>query len=339
MNAIKILICLAIPCFLSANDIVVPVKVARIENKTLSNYIDVYGTIIPAPGAIDVISVPYESYINKLMVNNGQMISKGDPLIKIEPSKNTYLGLLEASNSYKSAQQNLKHMQELLDLKLATNDQFLNAKLKYQQAKAALENFKREGVKGPTVVSADTNGIIKLVNVHQGSIVASGKPLIQIVSQNRFEVKMGIEAEDIHKLKIGQHVLLSHVYEESPSAVIGKIRKLSYAINPSSKLVDIFVSIPQHTSFLLNEFVQGSIKVLSEKGLVVPRSAILRKDNRFYLFTVENDHAVKHDITIEIENDKEVLVKSRTLKSDEPVVILGNYELSQGMKVSIKGHE
>ena len=318
------------------SEVIVPVKTAKITVKDISKSISAYGTVIPAPGAIDVLSVPFESYINQLMVNNGQMISKGDALLAIEPSQNTYLSLLETKTSYETTKQSLQHVKELLDLKLATNDQFLNVQLAFQQAKIRLENMEKQGIEGPRNLLANADGLIKMVHVQQGAIVPAGTTLVEIVAQNHFEINLGIETEDMSKLKLDQRVFLSPVYESTSSEVVGKIRKLAYAVNPISRLVDIFVTIPSVSPFLLGELVLGSIEIASERGMVVPRSAILLDGTHFFLFTVRNNRAVKHIVQIGIENAEEVVVFGDTLTSNEPVVILGNYELSDGMKVQIE---
>lgn len=321
----------------SKPEVTVPVKTAKIVVKSISKSISAYGTVIPAPGAIDVLSVPFESYITRLMVSNGQMISKGDPLLVIQPSQNTYLSLLEAKASYETTKQSLQHVTDLLKLKLATNDQFLNAQLAFQQAQLRLEYMNKQQLEGPRNLLASVDGLIRMVNVQQGAIVPASTTLIEIVHQDHFEVNLGIEAEDMSELKLGQMVVLSPVYKSTASKVVGQIRKLAYAVNPTSRLVDIFVTIPSLSSFLLGELVLGDIEIASQQGMVVPRSAILPEGDHFILFTVKNDRAVKHIVQIGIDSADEVSVLGKTLVANEPVVILGNYELRDGMNVQIQG--
>ena len=204
-------------------------ETAKIQQKSISEYLLSMEPVIPAPGAIDVISVPFESYINRIMVNNGQMVSKGDPLLEIHPSQNTDLSFLEIESAYDTAKQSLQHVKELLDLQLATNEQYLTAELNFQQAKLRLENIKKQGIEGLRNLIANVDGLIKSVNVQQGSIVPPSASLVEIIAENRFEINLGIEVEDLHKLEIGQNVILTPVYDSSSLKVVGKIRKLAHA--------------------------------------------------------------------------------------------------------------
>lgn len=136
---------------ISPSEVIIPVKTAKIEIRNVLKNIYAFGTVTPAPGAIDVVSVTFESYIVHLMVNDGQMVLKGESLIEIQPSQNTSLSFAEAERSFKTTQSALQHVKELLDLKLATNDQFLNAQLAFQQAQLRLENMKKQGVEGPKI--------------------------------------------------------------------------------------------------------------------------------------------------------------------------------------------
>ena len=175
-----------------------------------------------------------------------------------------------------------------------------------------------------------------MINVHQGEIVPAGTTLLQIVSQNSFEVNLGIESEDIRQLKVDQGVSLSSVYESASPKVVGNIRKLSYALNPTSRLVDIFVTLPVSSSFLLGELVLGNIEIASARGMVIPRTAVLQEGDQFYVFTVKNSRAVKHLVVVGIQDSEEVAISAASLSADDDVVVLGNYELSEGMKVRIE---
>jgi membrane fusion protein (multidrug efflux system) len=315
---------------------VVSVKTVPLETGNISEDITVYGKVIPAPGATQAVSVPFQSHVRHVMVNNGQKVSRGDVLLKIGPSPDTRLQFSQAYASYESTKQALQNMQERFDLKLATNDQLLKAKLAFEQAQLRLESMKHQGIEGEQDIWADVGGLIKKVYVEEGAIVPAGNPLVEIVAQNRLEVRLGVETEDIGKVQPKQSVLLTQVNVSKSPAVSGQIRQISYAVNPSTRLVDVFVTLPLSAGFVLGESVLGKIAVSSSRGLIVPRSAVLPEGDTYILFTVKNGRGVKHVVQLGLQSEKEVEVIGTGLQPGEPVVILGNYELKDGMAAKVE---
>jgi membrane fusion protein (multidrug efflux system) len=314
------------------------VNVVPIKRAAISTSISAYGEVVPAPGAIQVVSVPYESQVFHLMVSNAQKISVNDALLEIGLSPNTKLRLEQAQNEYEISQKSLRHMQELFDLKLATNNQLLQAEQAFQQAELRLESLKQQGIDSgkQQVIRANVTGLVSKVYVQEGVIVPAGNPLVEIVAQNRLEVRLELEPEDIVRLHPGQPVLLAYVDVPASKVVTGEIRKISRAVNPASRLTDVFVTLPGSEKFLLGEYILGKITVASSYGLVVPRSAILPEKGKYILFTVRGGRAVKHIVKLGLESANEAEVSAADLRPGEQVVIMGNYELTDGMAVRVE---
>ena len=314
---------------------VASVQVAAIKKEAISASITAFGDVVPAPGAVQVASVPYEIRVSRIMVSAGQKISRNDPLLEVEPSPDTLLQLEQAKNAYEISKQGLEHVRQLFDLKLATNTQVLKEQEAFRKASLQLESLRKMGVGGKRVIRSGASGLISYVNVQEGSIIADGKPLAGVIAQNRLEVRLGVEPDDARVLTAGQTVTLSYVNEPSQQKVAGKIRKISRAVNPSTRLVDVFVSLPRSAGFLLGEYIMGRIEKASSHGMAVPRSAVLPGGGGHVLYTVRNGRAVKHIVQAGIENGNEVQVSGGGLKPGDEVVIIGNYELEDGMAVKV----
>jgi membrane fusion protein (multidrug efflux system) len=314
---------------------VASVKVDRIEEGTLAEEVTVYGTIVPAAGAVQTITVPYESRVQRILVAEGQQVSRGDPLLEIAPSPETSLQTQQARNDYEAAQKALQYMQQRFDLKLATNDQLLQAKQALDQAQTKLENMRRRGSESPQAIHTDATNLVSKISVQTGAIVPAGNAMIEMVAQGRLEARVGVEPADRNKVKVGQDVRLRRVNEPEGRVVNGKIRKLSQAANATTHLIDGFIELPPSAGLLLNEFVVGKIAIASIQGLLVPRSAILPEGDHFVLFTVKAGRAQEHKVEIRLENGSQAEVSGENLQVGAPVVTLGNYELKDGMAVKV----
>lgn len=322
----------------SVGDQVATVRTVPIKKTTITENITVYGTVIPAPGAIQAVSVPFESRIRRILVSNGQRISQGEILLEIEPSQDTHLQVEEARNAAESLKRTLKHVQERFDLKLATNEELLQAKQAFREAQLRLESLERKGVGQKQQIRATAQGVVNKVSVQEGSIVPAGSAFLEIVPQNRVEVRLGVEPEDMKYLRVDQPVSLSSINTPESRSVTGRIRAISQSINPATRLIDVFVELsPSSNQFLLDEYVSGKIEIASKVGVVVPRTAVLPEENGHYvLFTVKDGRAKKHDVQMGLEDGKDVEVIGDGFHPDEPVVILGNYELKDGMAVRVE---
>nr|MDA8161590.1 efflux RND transporter periplasmic adaptor subunit [Desulfobacteraceae bacterium] len=183
---------------------------------------------------------------------------------------------------------------------------------------------------------AKENGLISFVNVQEGAIVADGKPLAGVISQDRLEVRLGVEPNGARRLAAGQKVMLSPVNEPSVRRVEGRVRKISRAVNTATRLVDVFVSLPRSSGYLLGEYIMGKIETASSYGMVVPRSAVLPENGSYVLYTIQGGRAVKRIARIGLESGGVVQVLGGGLKPGDEVVALGNYELKDGMAVKVE---
>jgi membrane fusion protein (multidrug efflux system) len=316
---------------------VAQVQTAPIREGVMTAYITSYGEVIPAPGALRSVSVPFESQVVRIMVSNGQKVNRGNSLLEIKPSPDTRLHLEQAQQDLETARQTLKDMEGRFALKLATNDQILKARLNLRQTQLRVASMKKRGIGSPRTLTAPMNGLIKKVFVQEGAIIGAGQPLAEIVGQDRLEVRLGVEPEDLSRVKDQQPVALTRVNVPALAPVIGRVRKISYGVNPNTRLVDVFVSLTSTTDFLLAESVAGKIAVARGRGLIVPRSAVLPAgDGSYSLFTITHGRAVKHLVRINLQNDKEVELQDGGLGVGEPIVVVGNYELKDGMAVKVQ---
>jgi membrane fusion protein, multidrug efflux system len=315
---------------------VAAVQTLPLKRGTIAELTVVYGQVIAAPGALRTVSVPFESRILGVRVNEGQKVSKGDILLKMQPSPDATLALHQAANAFALAGQNYRQVRLRRQHKLATNEQVLQAKEALDQARLRLESMKGRGIDGTRDIRSHGGGLVKKIYVQEGAIVPAGQPVMDIVAQHRVEVLLGVEPETIAKVHPGQKVRLSRISVPAFPAVDGKVRKISYAVNPNTRLVDVFVSPSSQAGLLLGESIEGRIITASAEGLIVPRSAVLTEGAQHLLFTVRDGHAVAHEVTLGIENAEAYQVTGKGLAAGQPVVVSGNYELTDGMAVRVE---
>ena len=323
--------------YISTPEPVAAVKIAPLTKGILTEDITVYGTVVPAPGGVQTISEPFETQIRHIFAIAGQKISMGEVLLEVDPGPDTRLQVEESRNNFRLAKETLSHMQQRFDLKLATIQQLLQTKQTFQEARLRLKNLRQRGIRKKKHVVADVDGLINKVYVHEGDIVPASMPLVEIIAQDRFEARLGVEPEDINRLRIDQPISLFSIYMQSSRGVAGQIRTISKSVNTVTRLVDLFVVFPSPAEFLPGEYIQGKITISSKETLLIPRTAVLPKGDHYVLFTVKDGRAWEQSVHVGLESDKDIEVISEILQQGDLVVVLGNYELHDGMKT--KGEE
>ncbi len=183
------------------------------------------------------------------------------------------------------------------------------------------------------MVHSPVDGVITHVFEQSGARIAAGTDVMEISPRNSVEVRLGLEPEDLSRIRTGHKVRVTPVNRPEVGAISGTVRSVSKIVNPSTRLLDIRVTIPSPSLLLLNEYVRGRILLKSRKGLVVPRSSVLREGNESILFTIKNNRAIKHRVTVGLKTRKDVEIEAKSLSPQDSVVAVGNYELKDGMAV------
>lgn len=316
---------------------VAQVQVAKVQRKTVTEKVIAYGSVVAQPGKTHSVSIAFETRVRHVLVAPGQFVRENDPLIEIELSPAAQVQFQQAKNAAEAAQKELKQTQERFNLKLATNQDLSAAEKTARDAEAQLTALQRAGAGGDNRVHSDVAGVIAKVNAQDGQIVPPGNPVVEIVAENDIEVKLGVEAEDLSAAQEGASVTIIPLNDPTAPKVEGTIRLVTRRIDPATRLVDVYVTLPAGTKLFLDGYVRGEIQRTEKNALAVPRSAVLPNESReFEIFTVENNHAIRHTVKIGAENPNEIQVIANDLHEGDPVVTLGNYELEDGMAVEIK---
>jgi membrane fusion protein (multidrug efflux system) len=314
---------------------VASVKTAPIRIGEIAETITAYGNVTAQPGEVAIISMPIESRVHHLPVTAGEQVDKDSVLIEVEPSPDSQLQLLEAEHAFDAATLDLKQAKQRFDLKLATNQDLQQSQQNLQTAQVRFENLKKRGADAEQKkITADKPGLVSKIDVQEGQIVPAGAPMLELVSQDRIEIKLGIEPSDVSHLKSDQPVKLTLVGDAVTDSLNGKIRLITQRLNPDTRLVDCFIALQSHDSLLLDAFVQAELTTQSKRTMIVPRSAVLPDDDSLTLFTVKEGHAVKHTIKLGLQNDSDVEIIGEGLNAGDVAVIVGNLELEDGMAVA-----
>lgn len=319
-------------------EVTAEVHTAVVREQLVTDLLMAYGRIIPAPGNTRSLAIPFECRVEKIFVTEGQQVEKGRPLIELSPSPASILMVESIENDLEAAKLRLDKVRERARMKLATASEMIQAEKEYNLALLRIKNLKAMKMAENITINSKNNEMITRLYCRPGQIAASGSPLMDIVDGNVVEAAIGVEPHDVHKLKAGQKVILLAVNRDM-SPKTGIIRTVSRAVNISSRLIDVFVSLPSDSGFLINEFVRAEIVLDTRKGLVVPRSAVLPSKKGHVCFTVKNRRASRHAVRTGWQGRDLIEIYPESIKAGDKIVTVGNYELTDGMPVRVVGED
>ncbi|SHF70840.1 HlyD family secretion protein [Flavobacterium fluvii] len=207
------------------------VEIANVASTTIVETVSATGKIQPE---IEVkIASMVSGEIIDLPIKEGQVVKKGDLLVKINPDlytsglnrsvanlSGTKSGLTQADASYNEAKANYERNKTLFNKGIISKSDWDKSVASFEVAKAnkqsayfnvqsasATVNEARDNL-GRTTIYAPADGTISVLNVELGERVLgtqqmAGTEILRVANLNNMEVEVDVNENDIVKIKVG----------------------------------------------------------------------------------------------------------------------------------------
>jgi HlyD family secretion protein len=228
---IVVLIVLSKTGVIGSEDKGIEVETAVVDEITIIETVSATGKIQPE---IEVkISSEVSGEIIALPVKEGQVVKKGDLLVKINPDlytsglnrsvsnlSGTRAGLSQADASFKEAKANYDRNKTLFDKGIISKSEWDKAIASFEVAKASKESAyynvqsasatvkESKDNLGRTIIYAPADGTISSLGVELGERVLgtqqmTGTEILRVANLNNMEVEVDVNENDIVKIEIG----------------------------------------------------------------------------------------------------------------------------------------
>jgi HlyD family secretion protein len=207
------------------------IEITKVDSSTIIETVSATGKIQPE---IEVkISSMVSGEIIALPVKEGQVVKKGDLLVKINPDlytsglnrtvanlSGTKAGLSQADASFKEAKSSYDRNKTLFEKGIISKSDWDKAIASFEVAKATKQsayynvqsasasvNEARDNL-GRTIIYAPADGTISMLNVELGERVLgtqqmAGTEILRVANLNNMEVEVDVNENDIVKIKVG----------------------------------------------------------------------------------------------------------------------------------------
>ncbi|MCT7592118.1 efflux RND transporter periplasmic adaptor subunit [Aliarcobacter butzleri] len=281
-------------------------KITKVKKEEILLSKSFYGiTKIDESSTFDIVS-RFDGYITNLNANKSYMtIKKGEPLYSIYSSD-----ILSIQNELQISKELNQNIYQSTLLKLDNLDISKESQEKIKSGK-----LNNNGL----VVTSPTNGILLQKNINNKSSVSKGTTLLQIASLDKIWFIASVYQEDLAFIKKDKQAT---IYIDGLNTSFNTKVDFIYPIfDDKSKTVDVrFILDNKELNLLPSMFGKVDIIDKQKQLLTLPKTAVLKKSDSFYVFKyVSNDEFKPVKIEAKRINSNKYEIISGLNENDEVI--------------------
>lgn len=262
-----------------------------------------------------IIYPEYSGVLTKVYVKEGQKVSAGQALAKIDDGG---LGQQLAQMQIQAdlAKTTFDRQKRLWDQKIGSEIQYLQAKSNYEAQQKAISQMQQQI--GKTIVRAPFSGTIDDVITEQGTVVGPGQSqLFRLVNLNSMYIETDVPESYLTNVTEGKTVEVNFpVLNKNMTATV---RQAGNFINPANRTFKVEVAIP-NSDKTIKPNLTAKLKIndyTNEKAILIPQSIISENaEGEQYVYTATS----KND---SIATAKRVIIKTGKTEGDFIEVLSG----------------
>ena len=322
----------------------VNVRVATAEKKKIQPYLETTGTL-KADEEVTVSS-EVDGIVRQIKVDEGSPVNTGTILVEINDIdymldwKRSEAALKQAEANLANAKAEYKRKDALYKEELITKQQFDDITTKIALAEAELDRAKatlaisKEKL-ARTKVYSPLTGAVKEKRISVGDYVRNGTPLLQLIKINPLKLNFTISEKDAASIKIGQEVTFN-VDSYADKQFKGRVNLLFPNVEEKTRTLQAEALVPNANHLLKPGFFARTLIYTSAPRTVVlaPITALLYDNAIIRIFVVNGDKASERVVKIGGKYGEYVEVLEG-LKEKEEIVVIGQNNLSEGVKVNV----
>ncbi len=310
----------------------VPVRVETLSKTKISRTIDYTATVFPFEEVNVAPATP--GRIEKIFVENGDRVNKGDDLFLMDRSQ-LYQLKLQLANLAKD----LSRLDTLLATGSVKQQQYDQLKTQYDVTKANVD-FMEEN----TFLKAPFNGIITGKYFENGEIfsgtptTASGRAAVVTIMQiNPLKLEVAVSEQYYPLVKRGMKATVTaDVY--SDQVFTGTVFRKAPTVSSATRTFIAEIELPNRNDLLKpGMFVRVAMELGEVETFVVPAASVLMQEgtNIRYVFTEDQGIANRIEVTIGKRFDDRLEIISDNLKEGSRLVTEGQSKLLNGDKLEM----
>jgi RND family efflux transporter MFP subunit len=293
-----------------------------------------------------IISAKLAGRIEQVLVQEGQHVNAGDPLAKLESAElvNSVRTALDAVTkaqvNYDLALSDYQRYQKLYSQGAIAQQTLDTAEAKKRIAQAELSSAvtsqsNAQEQYGYGVIVAPVDGVVANVTATVGQVVSPGAALMAVQDISQVYVVVNIEQKDLSMVQVGQKAeVMVDTYADK--VFVGVVELINPEAGTANRMFRTKVKV-DNTDGALKAGMFSKVQLATGdavQSLTIPQGAVIQKQGIYYVFTVEDDKAVRHQVEIGTATGETIQIKSG-LQPGEKVVVSNVSQLKDGDSVKV----
>jgi RND family efflux transporter MFP subunit len=322
----------------------VPVRVAEVQNRIISEQIALIGTT--EPFAASTIASEFSGVVEYFPVKEGDFVKKRDLLVRLR-STGLKLRLKAAVAARERVKANLENAEADLKrlFKLMESDSISTRR--HEEADYVFRAFKQELLKNNAEIEylqyeidqkevvSPFSGFVTKEHTQVGEWMQAGGSVVTI--QNLGQIRVTVDVPERYavmlKPKDDVKILVKSISGKNYS---GKIYAILSQGDPNTRTFPVRIHLP-NPKYTIKSGMEARVTFkLSEtkNALVVPKDAVVTVQNKLVVYTVVEGKAIPVGVDILGYDDGDASIKGK-IKPGDPVIIRGNERLRPGVPIQI----
>lgn len=324
------------------------ITTGTLEQKSFSTILKVTGKVDVPPQNLISVSVPLGGYLKSSHLIPGMFVRKGESIAIIEDQQYIQLqqDFLTTQSKIGFLENEYQRQKDLNQSKASSDKVFQQAEmeLKTQRilVKSLAEKLKLVGINPEKLdensisksinIYSPINGYVSKVNVNIGKYISPTDVMFELVNTSDIHLALKVFEKDLNKLSIGQKVTAytnTYPNKKYPCEILLIGKSLSEERN-----TDVHCHFEVYDKALIpGTYMNAEIAVTNAKSYVLPEDAIVRFENKYYVF-VKKSVTQFEMIEVQIGNIEKgftEIIKTENL-NNQTLVIKGAYSLLMSLK-------
>jgi cobalt-zinc-cadmium efflux system membrane fusion protein len=276
------------------------IEVGTPQLENISGTLSLQGTIDVPPQSMVSLSFPLGGYLKSTKMLPGMHVRKGQVLAELEDMQ-----FIQIQQDYLTAKEHLLLAESEFNRQKELNASKASSDKVYQQARAEMETqriltsslsqkleviginpagLKADKISKSVSIVSPINGFVSKVNVNVGKYTSPTDMLFELVDPSDVHLVLNVFEKDLNLLSVGQQVT-AYTNSDPGKKFQAEVILITKSLD-QDRMAEVHCHFEKYNPSLApGMFMNGEVSVQNNKSLTVPEDALVRWENKFYVFT------------------------------------------------------
>ncbi len=310
----------------------VPVQVGRVETAAMTETASFIGSLVPWR-QVNIASANLGN-VTAVYVTGGQQVAKGDPLFLLD-DRVAKADVQSAQAQLQDIERDFKRAQELAQTKIISKSQLDKSASGYVTAQA---NFNSAQTKLDLLtLRAPFAGVVGIVKTSVGAFAIPGQKLVSLEDNSKLYVDFDVPQRLLPQLRIGQPFTFTSD-ALGKQRLRGEIGFIDPSVDGKTRSIEIRGLAPNPDGKLIGDLgVRIDLQMaVHENAVVAPAAALIPTMEGNEVYRIVEGRAQRVPVKVGMLRDGRAEIL-QGLQPGDSVVTVGQFELEDGMAVSVTG--